>query len=78
MRRLMEAVPGAEYVETLNADYRYRAVMSKAEWIGFISREVDSLDYTNFKNRVTQTLGSERHDLLMSVWTTMRGLQRQR
>ena len=75
MRRLQVALPQINYVETRNADYVYRTVVTTEEWIGFLSGQVEALDYTNFKDRVAKTLGRGRHDLLMKVWSIMRALQ---
>jgi hypothetical protein len=76
MQRLVEVLPQVESVQTDKADYLFRAVVSADEWLGFLEHETRNLDYTNFKNRVTETLGRQRHDMLMEVWSTMRRLQR--
>ncbi len=76
MQRLQALLPQVEYTRTDNADYRYRTVLTKPEWLDFISQVTDTLDYANFKDRVTEALGRDRHDLLMRVWSTMRELQR--
>ncbi len=68
-------LPTSRATATPTADYPWRAVLSRAEWSRFLSLEVDELDYANFKSRVGQRSGSQRHDVYLRVWSAMRGLR---
>jgi hypothetical protein len=74
MKYLVAQIPGAEYAET-NGDYLYRAVVTEQEWTVFMAEQTEKIDYGNFKNRITQTQGSERHDIYMSVWSALFRMQ---
>lgn len=50
------------------ADYPHRAVLTRDEWARFLSREVEALDYPNFKSRVSAAQGDRRHAAYMRVW----------
>jgi hypothetical protein len=75
MKRLIARIPEATYITTNNADYRFRTILSVAEWTDFLAIESAQIDYANFKNRVTKTLGMQRHNLLSRVWGVMMELQ---
>jgi hypothetical protein len=66
---------GNAILETPRADYPFRVVASRQAWVNYLSHATTAIDYFNFKDRVAKRLGSHRHDLLMSVWSTLRGLQ---
>jgi hypothetical protein len=68
-------IPSLEIREHGRADYRFRTVMSREQWKQILGAEVDYLDYTNFKNRVAEKQGHERHEAYMRVWSAMRRLQ---
>ncbi len=42
---------------------------------GYLAASVDEIDYLNFKDRVAKRLGKRRHDVLLSVWATLHGLE---
>ena len=63
-----EVFPYANIMETPNADYRFRAWLPRSEVTQALSRYVEDLDYTNFKNSVED---KDRIKPLMSVWSTM-------
>jgi hypothetical protein len=67
--------PDLEIREHRRADYRFRTVLGRADWKRILEAEVDSLDYTNFKNRVAHNQGHKRHEAYMRVWDAMRQLQ---
>ena len=72
----IEAVfPSAKVIESRNADYRYRAEVTRHEVTSALIREVQSITYDNFKNSVQDDL---RHDAYMRVWSVMRGTQTKR
>ena len=63
-----EVFPDANVMETPNADYRFRAWVSREKVIKTISEYVQNLKYINFKNSVED---QDRLKPLMRVWSTM-------
>lgn len=68
-------LPRSRAVSTPTADYPWRAILSRDEWIRFLAAEVGRLDYANFKSRVLETQGRDRHDAYMRVWSALRSIQ---
>lgn len=64
--------PDADVVETPEADYRFRAFVSRAKVKKAAAAMVAAIDYPNFKGSVAEL---ERHDAYMGVWSVMRSLQ---
>jgi hypothetical protein len=58
--------------ETPDADYRWRTYVSRPRLKIAISREVDKIEYDNFKNSVKN---DARHDAYMKVWSAMLSAQ---
>ena len=69
---------GDEILHTPSADYPYRTVATRAAWSAYLTSATNEVSYFNFKNRVTERLGSFRHDVLMTVWSALRRLQGER
>ena len=63
-----EVFPSADVMETPYADYRFRAWLPRSEVTQALSRYVEDLDYTNFKNSVSD---KDRIRPLMQVWSIM-------
>ena len=63
-----EVFPDANIMETCNADYRFRAWVSREKVNNAISEYVRNLNYINFKNSVEDEV---RIRPLMRVWSTM-------
>ncbi|PKN35643.1 MAG: hypothetical protein CVU61_02135 [Deltaproteobacteria bacterium HGW-Deltaproteobacteria-19] len=60
--------PKATVSRTPGRDYLYRAFLPKAEVAEAIRREVEAIDYGNFKN----SIGDDRyHDACLDVWTAL-------
>ena len=68
-------IPDIEFVETPRADYRWRAHVTRAEWVVALAQIAGRIDYPNFKNEVARRQGSERATLYSRIWTTLRRLQ---
>ena len=62
--------------ESDHADYRYRALVARDEWVHAAQRLAVDIDYPNFKNAVAERQGRERSARYGRVWATMLGLQR--
>jgi hypothetical protein len=67
---------GDETLETPHADYPFRVICDRASWAAYLAGATEEISYTNFKDRVAEALGWERHDVLMDVWVALRQLQR--
>lgn len=52
-KHLRALFPKEEIIETFDSDYRYRVVMPRVVVEAWITRQVHDLDYTNFKDSVT-------------------------
>ena len=63
-----EVFPDANVMETSNADYRFRAWVSREKVNKAISEYIQNLNYINFKNSVEDRA---RIRPLMRVWSTM-------
>ena len=63
-----EVFPDVNVMETPNADYRFRAWVSREKVNKAISEYVQNLNYINFKNSVED---QDRLKPLLSVWSTM-------
>ncbi len=60
-----------EIINTPYNDYPWRVFVTDAVFNEYMRFVVDLVDYTNFKNRATETRGYEFHRLLSEVWYTM-------
>ncbi len=72
---LREQIPDIEPFEDRRADYRHRAIVSRAEWVAAIAQLTTEIDYDNFKNAVARTQGPERARVYGDVWGDLRQLQ---
>ena len=72
---LREQIPALEPFEDPEADYRHRAVVSRAEWVAALAQLVADLDYDNFKNAVAERQGAERAAIYGVVWRELLRLQ---
>jgi len=65
---------GAKVQHTPDADYAYRAVIARDTVAFVISSEVNRIDYTNFKNSVTDEWRAHAY---LNVWAHMASAQDQ-
>lgn len=72
---LRRQIPGIEPFEDPTADYRHRAIVSRAEWVSAVARLASEIDYDNFKSAVARRQGAERASLYGRVWAILRTLQ---
>ena len=62
-------------VDTIDwADYRFRITIPKEEATSVLSREIESVFYTNFKDQCRDD--HDYHDTLVHVWMTMYEFQK--
>lgn len=72
-REHLKAVfPDAKVRESFGTDYRYRADIPRSEVGAVIAKQIEGIDYTNFKDSVAER---KYHDALMGVWHEMADLQ---
>ena len=71
----IEAIfPEAKVKRTMNADYRYRAAISRGHVAVVLANKLFRLGYTNFKASISASKQAY-HDACMDVWTRMTELQ---
>jgi integrase-like protein len=70
-------LPRSRAVGTPEADYPHRAILTRREWRGYLSIEAGRIDYPNFKSRVLELQGRQRHDAYVRVWSTLPGMEHQ-
>jgi hypothetical protein len=73
---LRKWIPGVEPSSDADADYRWRAVVSRAEWVVALAQMGSEIDYPNFKAAVAQRQGAERACFYTEVWQVLRQIQR--
>lgn len=64
--------------ETTDTDYEFRMLLTREQLSTFLTAQVDAVDYSNFKNRITRTRGKKWHDACMDVWFAMLNVSRTR
>jgi len=64
--------PDAHVAEDPFADYRFRAVIPRAEVAQAVAGELLAISYDNFKNSVADDY---RHDVYADVWSVLTKLQ---
>jgi hypothetical protein len=73
---LRRQIPDIEPFEDLEADYRHRAIVTRAEWVSAVAQLASEIDYDNFKNAVAARQGHERAGIYGRVWGGLLSLQR--
>ena len=76
LEALREQIPGLRITSDREADYRWRTVVSRAEWVAAVAILAASIDYDNFKAAVAERQGAERHRVYQRVWGELLSLQR--
>jgi hypothetical protein len=64
--------PHARVMANQGADYRFRAIVPRAEVAAALAEWASAIAYTNFKDTVTT---QARHEAYFRVWSVMAGLQ---
>lgn len=68
---LLADVTGSDIVELPGRDYEYRVFITREQFSNWLLSHVESLDYTNYKNRLWSTRGDVYHDAASHVWGEM-------
>lgn len=69
---LRRVFPDAEILTIPTRDYAFRVFVTKAEFIDVMTRQVDGIDYPNFKASVRD---KGLHDLYLDFWSLHREYQ---
>ena len=67
----LAAIDGDQILVGVGTDYRYRVLCSRETFTYWVAEQATTIDYPNFKSRVTKTRGHRFADALMKVWTAM-------
>ena len=70
-------IPDIEPRSDATADYLWRAVVTRAEWVVALAQMASEVDYPNFKAAVAQRQGAERACYYTEVWQVLRRIQRE-
>ena len=65
----------ASVFEDLTADYKYRAFINRQIVQAEISKQVEGINYYNFKNSISKD-EQERHDAYIQVWSALHRIQK--
>src|SRR5687767_10298861 len=65
---LREQIPGLRIFSDQAADYRWRAVVTRAEWVAALAQLAEDLNYDNFKSTVAERQGHERSRVYEYIW----------
>ena len=66
----LQEATGATLLATPTADYAFRLEVPKGEFLGWISSQVQAIDYPNFKAKMWE-VRPEMDGVLHDVWATM-------
>lgn len=72
---LREQIPTLGIFSDTGADYRWRAQVTRSEWLAALLELGHHIDYDNFKNAVKREQGEERAQVYMEVWSALLQLQ---
>jgi hypothetical protein len=68
---LLSEITGERIVSFRGTDYPYRVHVTREQLASFLVANVDTMDYSNFKNRVYDTRGSKFARACGKVWEAM-------
>lgn len=57
------------------ADYQYRTVVKREHLTEFLTQQVETLNYSNFKDQIWQTRGDDFHHACGDVWVAMNAIK---
>lgn len=75
LEALRRQIPEIEPFEDASADYRHRALVSRAEWVAAVAQLASAIDYDNFKSAVAKRQAPERSALYGRIWAELLRLQ---
>lgn len=74
LQPLMDAY-GVKLVNLKNRDYPHRVFLTRKQFIDWLVESGETLDYDNYKTRVSKTRGYDFASPLHDVWATMLRLE---
>lgn len=74
LQPLMDAY-GVKLVNLKNRDYPHRVFLTRKQFVDWLVESGETLDYDNYKNRVSKTRGYDFASPLHDVWATMLRLE---
>ena len=74
LQPLMDAY-GVKMVNLKNRDYPHRVFLTRKQFVDWLVESGETLDYNNYKTRVSQTRGHDFASPLHDVWATMLRLE---
>ncbi len=77
LEALREQIPILRITTDDQADYRHRAVVTRAEWVAALAQLASDIDYDNFKSAVANRQGCERSRVYQHIWGELLSLQRE-
>jgi hypothetical protein len=57
------------------ADYQYRTLVKREHLTEFLTQQVETLNYSNFKDQIWQTRGDDFHHACGDVWVAMNAIK---
>lgn len=75
LEALREQIPELELIEDDQADYQWRAIVTREQWDTAVSELTEGIDYPNFKDAVRDSQGDARSFLYGEIWLILRQLQ---
>jgi hypothetical protein len=75
LEALREQIPEIRIYSDRRADYRWRAVVTRAEWVKAVALLAASIDYPNFKAAVAERQPGEREPVYQRIWGELLSLQ---
>jgi hypothetical protein len=76
LEALRAQIPELRIFSDSRADYRWRAVVTRAEWVAAVAQLPEELDYDSSKRAVAARQGRERERIYDRVWAALRELRR--
>jgi hypothetical protein len=69
--RLLADLTQQDIKQSVNSDYPYRVYVTKEEFTDFLAAHVSDIEYSNFKDQVFRTRGSNFAKCCGRVWEAM-------
>ena len=75
LEALREQIPEIRIYSDRRADYRWRAVVTRAEWVKAVALFAASIDYPNFKQAAADRQPGDRLPIYQRIWGELLALQ---
>ena len=61
-------------IENTGTDYPFRVFITRKQYAQWVAKQIESLDYTNYKSRMHTSRGADFCDALHDVWADMQAV----